>query len=129
MVHADQVGAGGEGHPLGRRHAHEERAHQPRPHGHRHAADVGEADTRLAERLLHQRVERLHVRASGHLGHDATEAFVQVDLGGDEVRAQLEAVFDHGDGGLVARRLDAQRDHEGRTISGRLAAIEARRRR
>ena len=78
-------------------------------------------------RLGQERVQRLHVRARGHLGHDAAEPFVQVDLGGDEVRPHAEAVLDHRDGGLVARGFDAEGDHAGRTPSGSSAAISARR--
>ena len=66
--------------------------------------------------------------ARRHLRHHPTEAFVQVDLGGDQVGAQRETVLHHGDGGFVAGGLDTQGDHEGRTVSGNSATIEASRR-
>ena len=85
------------------------------------------AETGRLERLGHERAQRLHVGARCHLRHHASEALVQVDLGRDEVGANGEAVLNHRDGGLVARGLDAEGDHAGRTPSGSSAAISARR--
>src|SRR5205814_8656009 len=96
-------------------------------HRDRDDVEVTEPYARTSEGLLRQRVEPLDVRPGGDLGHHATEAHVQIDLARDEVRTDREAVFDHRDGRLVARGLDAEGDHAGRTPSGRPAAISARR--
>ena len=75
------------------------------------------------ERFLQQRVQRLDVRASGDLGDHPAEPLVQVGLGGDQVGADREAVLHHRDGRLVARGLDAEGDHLGRTPCGSSSAI------
>ena len=127
VVHPDEVGAGREGDGLRAGHAHQQRADETRPGGHRHRVDLAEPDARDGQRLLEQRVQRLDVRARRDLGHDPAEPLVQVHLRGDQVGTQLEPVFHHRDGGLVARRLDAERDHAGRTGSGIDEAIAASR--
>ena len=127
MVHADEVGASGERDRLGRGHAHEQRPHEARAHCDRDGVDLAEPDPGLPQALLEQRVERLHVCPRGHLGHDAPEALVQVHLRGDQVGTQVETVLDHRHRGLVARGLDAQRDHERRTCSGMSKAIASSR--
>ena len=93
-LHADQRRAGGERRRLRGGHPDQERADQTRADGHGDAVDVAEPDAGLLERLRQQRVERLHVRAGGDLGHDAAEPLVQVLLAGDQVRAHVEAVLD-----------------------------------
>jgi len=83
-------------------------ARHHRGHGDRDAVQVGDVDARGRERLLEQGVQRLDVGARGDLRDHAAEPLVQVDLRGDQVRADREAVFEHRDGRLVARGLDAE---------------------
>jgi hypothetical protein len=60
------------------------------------------------KRFLHQWVESLNVSAGRDLGNNAAEAFVQVNLGRDQVRSDVDAVFDYSDGRLIARGLYPQ---------------------
>ena len=88
VVDADQAGARGERHALGRRHPDQQRPHQTGADRHRDPVDVAEPrEPGRLERLGQERVQRLHVGARRHLGHDPAEPLVQVHLGGDEVRA------------------------------------------
>ena len=59
------------------------------------------------QRPVDGRDHRLQVRPAGHLGHDAAEARVLVDAGGDRVGEQLVPAHEP-DAGLVAGRLDAE---------------------
>ena len=95
----------------------EKRPGQTRPDRDGDPVQVREPAPRLLERLVHQRIERLDVRAAGELRHDSAEAGVQLDLAPDQV-GQDAAVLDHRDGRLVAGRLDPQDLHAG--PSGRM---------
>ncbi len=129
VVHADQVGAGRQGNGFRRRHAHQERPDQTRTDRDGHPVDLAEPrEAGGLQRLCHERVQRLDVRTRCHLRHHASEPFVQVDLGGDQVGANGEPILHHRDGGLVARGLDAKGYHAGRTPSGNVAAISESRR-
>jgi hypothetical protein len=87
--------------PLGRRHADEERAGQPRTGGDRDRVDVGQRHPGLGQRAVHRRHDRLQVRAAGHLGHHATEPGVHVHTGRQRVGQQGVPAHDpHA--GLVA---------------------------
>ncbi len=98
------------GERLGRRHAHEQRADEPRPDRHRDAVEVAEPDLRLVERLREQDVERDQVLARRQLGDDAPEARVQVGLRREQVRADA-SVLDDGHAGLVAGGFESEDDH------------------
>ncbi len=63
VVHGDEGEAVHEGDALGRLHAHEERAHEPRPLGHRHGLEIREAHRGLVERGLDHRADVLDVVA------------------------------------------------------------------
>jgi len=69
---------------------------------------------RAAERagLLDRRMEQVHVRARGHLGHDPAVARM-LRLGREHVGAHQPAVMHQRDARLVARRLDAQHQRLG----------------
>ena len=62
-------------------------------------------------------VDELDVGAARDLGHDPTEARVQVDLARHHRRAHDAAVLDHRGRGLVARRLDPEDAHQVRRSS------------
>ena len=62
--------------------------------------------------------EQLDVGPAGELGDDAAVAGVQVDLAGDDRRADGPAVVDDRGRGLVAGRLDAQDPHQTKTLIG-----------
>ena len=129
MVHPDQGRPGREGDGLRGRHPHEQGTDQPRTDGDGNAVEAPEPDTGLVERAFEQRIQRLDVRSSGDLGDDAAVALVEMLLPGDQVRADLGAVFHDRDRRLVARCLDAEGDHAGRTPSGRLSSMSSSRRR
>ena len=108
---------------LGRADPHHEGAGEAGSARDHDGVDVGEIDGGLGERGRDRRPERLEVRASRHLWHDAAVAGVLLHRGGDDVGEQRRAAHD-ADAGLVARRLDAE--HEGRVaVHGRRRVVAA----
>ncbi len=99
------------GQRLGRRAADEERADEPGPLGHRDAVEIAQPHPGLRERPANDGHDHLEVAARGELGHDAAVGGVDIVLGGDDAREHLAPAVEHGGGGLVARRLDAEHDH------------------
>src|SRR5439155_3268180 len=97
--------------------------------GHGDAVQVIEVDPGPLKRIGEERVERLDVRARRYLRDHPPEPLVEVLLARDEAGADPEAVLEHRDCRLVARRFDPERDHAGRIPSGRDATIASRRRR
>ena len=95
---------------LGRRDPDEQRAGQAGAVGHRDRVDVAQRDPGVRAGPLDRRHHRLEVRPGGDLGHDAAEAGVLLDAGGDRVGEQGVAAHD-ADTGLVAGGLDAE--HQG----------------
>ena len=88
---------------LGKVHAHEHRADEPRRVRHRHGVELGFFYARRRDRAVRQPRDDLHMAARGDLRHDAAVYGVQVGLRKDLIGEHLSAVFCHGDGGLVAR--------------------------
>src|SRR6266699_7137942 len=81
------------------------------PLGHRDAVEIAQPHPRLRERPANDGHDHLEVAARGELGHDAAVGGVDIVLGGDDAREHLAPAVEHGGGGLVARRLDAEHDH------------------
>ena len=131
VVHAHVGQVGREREPLGRGHAHEQRAGEAGPVARGHRVEVAQLDARLDQRFRDHRRDELHVGAAGDLGHHAAEARVQVDLARHHRRAHGPTVLDHRGRGLVARRLDAedqrhQRRPSSNTVSpGSMRSIES----
>ena len=69
--------------------------------------DVGELDARRVAGATQRRDQRLEVRAARDLGHDATEAGVQIHRTRNRVGEQRRAAHE-ADACLVARTLDAE---------------------
>ena len=128
VVDADQRRAGRERERLGGSHPHEERPDQSGTDRHGDAVHVIEVASGPLERIREERVERLDVRARRHLRDHPPEPLMEMLLAGDQVGADPEAVLEHRDGCLVARRFDPERDHAGRIPSGNDATIASRRR-
>jgi hypothetical protein len=105
VVHSDERRPGRQRDGLARSDPDEERPGQTRAYGNGNPLQVREATSRPLERLVHQGIERLDVRAASELGYYPTEAGVQLDLAPDQV-GQDAAILDHCDGRLVAGRLD-----------------------
>ncbi len=108
VVHGHEGHVPHQGQRLGRAQPHQQRAHQARADGGAHRVDVVVADPGLDQGAGHHRGERLDVGPAGDLGHDPTEAGVQLDLAADHRRQHLAGVDHHGRGRLVTRRLDAE---------------------
>ena len=87
---------------LGKVHAHEHRADEPRRVRHRHGVELGFFYARRRDRAVRQPRDDLHMAARGDLRHDAAVYGVQVGLREYLVGEHPPAVFGHGDGGLVA---------------------------
>ena len=78
--------------------------------GDRHRIEVLPGDAGLNHRLGNDRDQQLEVGTTGDLGHDATEAGVQVHLGGHDRGQDILAEGHHRRRRLVARGLDAQHE-------------------
>ena len=95
------------GQRLGARHAHEQRADQPRAAGHGHRLDVVERCAGALEGIRGHGVDQLQVAARGDLRHHAAVALVQQPLRSDHVRAAPRRPrLTSGGAGVVAARLD-----------------------
>ena len=74
--------------------------------------DLAEAEPGFFKCLRDQQVEHLEVRPRGDLGNDASERPMLFELAADSVRADDASsrtrAADHGGGGLVTARLDAE---------------------
>ena len=87
---------------LGKVHAHEHRADEPRRVRHRHGVELGFFYARRRDRAVRQPRDDLHMAARSDLRHDAAVYGVQVGLREYLVGEHPPAVFGHGDGGLIA---------------------------
>ena len=108
VVDADVRQVGRERQRLRRTHSDEEGAGEPGPVACRDRVDAVQVGSRFDERLLHDLVDELDVRATCDLRDDAAEARMEIHLAGHNGRSHDAAVVDDRGGGLVARRLDAE---------------------
>ena len=119
MIDRDEGLVVREGQRLGRHDAHHHAADQPRPAGRGDGVEIGQPDTRFVERLGDQPVDALEMRPRGDLRHHAAETPMLGELAVDCIgqnpadRLGPGLAFDHGDGGLVTARFDAQHAHAG----------------
>ena len=93
---------------LGHLHAHEQRAHEAGPLGHRHRVQVGVAEPRLRHGPRDHRADVLDVVSRRQLRHHAAVRRVDLGLRGDHVGEDAAAVLHHRRRRLVAGRLDGQ---------------------
>ena len=117
VIDRDQRLVVGQRDRLGHGQPDDEAADQTRPGGRRDAVERREADIGLRHRLGDDEVERFDMGAGGDLGHDAAERGMLVDLRQHDVGQNAAALavrgeFDHGGGGFVAGRFDAEHDHD-----------------
>ena len=68
----------------------------------------GVVDVRKVESFLDDGGERFKVGPGGDFRDHAAEFGVEVDLRGDDVRADLAAIFHNGGGGFIAGGFDAE---------------------
>ena len=108
MIDADVRPVGHQRERLGRAHAHEERAREPRPVARGNRVDLAERDAGFDQRELDDLVHQLDVRAARNLGHDPTEWRVPLHLGRDGRRDHVAPAGNDRGGGLVTRRLDTE---------------------
>ena len=128
VVHGHERLAVHERDRLGRLDAHEQRAHQARPLGHRDRGEVGEARPRLLHGGLDDRDDVLDVVARGELRHDPSVRGVDRGLARHDVREDPPAVLDDRGRGLVAGGLDPEDEgHAGYSPAGAEAPASARR--
>ena len=102
MIDAAEGSAVHPGERLGGLHADEERAHEPRPLGHRDAVEVTEGHARLGEGLADHGHDHLEVSARGELRHHAAVGRVDVVLRGDDAPQHLALAVEDGGRRLVA---------------------------
>ena len=91
-------------------------ADQARPGGRGDAIERREGHIGLRHRLGDDAVEGFDMGAGGDFGDDAAERGMLVDLRQHDVGQNAAALavrgeFDHGGGGFVAGRFDAEDDH------------------
>ena len=111
MVHRDERHAERERGGLGKVHADEQRADEPRRAGDGHGVDVTAGQTGHCQRAVGQLGDDLHVRARGDLGYDAAVNGVQVSLGKDLIGQHLAPVAHNGDGRLVTGGFNRKNNH------------------
>ena len=111
MVHRDERHAERERGGLGKVHADEQRADEPRRAGDGHGVDVTAGQTGHCQRAVGQLGDDLHVRARGDLGYDAAVNGVQVSLGKDLIGQHLAPVAHEGDGRLVTGGFNRKNNH------------------
>ena len=121
VVHGNERQVSGRTKPLGKGHAHHERANQARARRHAHGGEVARRErvhakvrSGAGKRLLEDADDGLGVLARGNLGHHATKARVEVDLRGHDARADNAVSVRHGHGRLVAGGLDREDERAGR---------------
>ena len=91
---------------------------------HRNAVDTVERNRCIFERLTHDRSDELEVTPRRDLRDDPAVPRMERGLRGDDRRADLPCLGDHGRGGLVARSLDRE-DHD--TACSRSSAVDGSR--
>ena len=111
VVHGNERLAMDVGEALGRLHAHEQRADEPRPLRHRHCVEGRVLHRRLGHRARDDGADVLDVVAGGELGHHAPEGRVDGGLAGDDAGQDAGPVLHHRRRRLVAGRLDTEDAH------------------
>ena len=83
MIHGHQWQVSRQSHGFSERQADHHPAHQTRPRGRRNAGQVVVTEARVAQGLLGNGVDALHMSASGDLRHHAAIGCMGRDLAGD----------------------------------------------
>ena len=123
MMNADQLAVPGVRQRLGVDHTHQQRPDQPRALGYGDGVHGAPADAGLGEGAVHHRRQRRQMGATRELRHHAPEHPVHV-LRQDHEPSELGTAtlaYQHGGRGLVARRLDPEKDvsHVRSCVAGR----------
>src|SRR5918994_3746574 len=100
------------GHPFGGVHAHDERTGEPRSLRDGNGVDLVAVDPCLAQCLLDDRDDGRDMASGGKLGNDTAVAFMDIELGGYDRGEDLASPGNYRGGGLIARCLDAEDDHD-----------------
>ena len=95
MIDRDQRDAVGERQRFGKIDSHQQGADQSRMRRDRNGTDVGQPDTRRAERLLRDAADSLNMRAAGYLRDDAAVQPMHVYLRCHNVRADAAGSAAH----------------------------------
>jgi hypothetical protein len=99
-------------------HTDHQAADQARPSGDGDRIELREAEARLAHGLGDDLVQALNVGARSYLRHHAAVGAMLLPLRAHHIRQDAAAAIfsagDHGCGGLIAARLDAQHQQPGR---------------
>ena len=111
VVHRDERHAERERGGLGKVHADEQRADEPRRAGDGHGVNVAAGQAGHRQRAVGQLGDDLHVRTRGDLGHDAAVNGVQVGLGKNLIGQHLAPVAHEGDGRLVTGGFNRKNNH------------------
>ena len=111
MVHRHERQTQGQRRRLGKIHAHEHRADEPRRIRDRHSVQLGTRELRRFKRVVSQCADRLDVLARRDLRHHAAIQPVQRHLRVDAVRQHLPPVANDGHRRFVARGFDRQNVH------------------
>jgi hypothetical protein len=83
-----------------------QRSNKSRAGRDRDGGEIAERNARLLESLADHRHNGAQVFTRGELGNDPAIFCVNVELRGDDARANLAALLDNGGGGFIARTLD-----------------------
>ena len=111
VVDRDERYASGVSDRFRERHSDDKRADEPRSLGHGESVDVRKPERCVFERAIDDRSDRLQMLPGRELGYDAAKGSVNVVLRCDHVRENATTVFDDGRRSLVARALDAEKEH------------------
>ena len=111
MVHRDERHTERERGGLGKVHADEQCADEPRRARDGHGVNVTAAQTGHLQCTVGELGDDLHVRARRDLGHDAAVDGVQVGLRKDLIGQHLAPVAHKGDGRFITGRFDRKNNH------------------
>src|SRR5262245_17694811 len=111
----------GEGDAFGVVDADEQRADQTRSLRDREPVNFLKGHAGRGHRFADNVTDLFQMFARGQLRHDAAIFFMRGDLGGDDVRADFDAVFDDGGGSLITRTLDSKNKHRAESTSSSYA--------
>src|SRR5271156_3644530 len=106
--------------------AHKQRAYQPRTARNRNRVQILERDSGLFERFAHHWNDLAQVLARGQLRYHAAIFTVKRNLRCDDAGKNRIAAGNHGSGGLVTGRFNAQNDFalRGQEYASNLVASE-----
>ena len=102
MVHRYQRLARRVGQTLGKVHAHQHRADEPRRKGDGYGIHIVDGPACVQQGFFDRSADKFAVAAAGNLRHNAAVQGLFFDAGGDDVAQQMPPVLHKRCGGLVA---------------------------